>query len=83
MQKFKCGYCGSDSLKIAYDTCAIHSVKEFRKDYVIIPDEWEEIGDYMDTFYAFCGECHEEIYQGKHESSLIEHLKETGQLVEV
>ncbi len=58
-------------------------LRNLEEDYVIIPDEWEEIGDYMDTFYAFCGECHEEIYQGKHESSLIEHLKETGQLVEV
>lgn len=79
MKHFKCPDCGSDILIITYDATLTHRVtmKEAVDDN---PFEYET-GVYSSDYsylYAYCGECHQEIYEGKYPDRLWEAIVEEG-----
>ena len=74
MKQFKCPECGSDILLITFDATVTHRVilNEEIKDDPFEYDTGVYDTDY-NYLYAYCGECHQEIYEGRYS----EHLKET------
>jgi len=79
VKHFKCPDCGSDILIITYDATLTHRVtmNEAADDN---PFEYET-GVYSSDYsylYAYCGECHQEIYEGKNPDRLWETIIEEG-----